>query len=73
MAVANGLSGAIAKLTGVGHEGGAGPQVVPVPLDTLPIYGRVFGQIAIVAMFAALLCLLISPLLKKWMHSEAVD
>jgi POT family proton-dependent oligopeptide transporter len=72
MAIANGLSGAIAKLTGVGGEGeGGGPQVVPLPVDTVHIYGRVFGQIAIAAMAAAVVCLLLSPLLTKWMHPEA--
>ena len=69
MAIANNLSGVIAKLTGL-EEGGGGPQVVPRPLDTLPTYGRVFGQIAIAAMIAAVFCFALSPLLTKWMHND---
>jgi POT family proton-dependent oligopeptide transporter len=71
MAIANGLSGAIAKLTGVGGEGGDGPQVIPLPIDTVHTYGKVFGQIAVAAFIAAVICFLISPLLTRWMHPEA--
>ena len=35
------------------------------------IYADVFGKIAIMAFVAALVCLLLSPLLVRWMHSEA--
>ncbi len=44
MAIANGLSSVIAKLTGVGGESGDGPQVIPLPIDTVHIYGTVFGR-----------------------------
>ena len=71
MAIANGLSGWIAKLTGVGGEGSSDPQVIPLPIDTIHTYGKVFGQIAITAFIAAAICFLISPLLTKWMHPEA--
>ena len=71
MAIANGLSGAIAKLTGVGGESGDGQQVIPLPIDTIHTYGKVFGQIAVAAFIAAVICFLISPLLTKWMHTDA--
>jgi proton-dependent oligopeptide transporter, POT family len=70
MAIANDLSGRIASWTDVsGHQKGA--QVIPIPLESLPIYGKVFGQLAIAAFVTALLCFLLSPLLTKWMHREA--
>jgi POT family proton-dependent oligopeptide transporter len=70
LGIANDLAGRIAKLTGVGGEGG-GPQVVPLPIDTVHIYGRVFGQIAVAAFITALVCLALTPLMKRWMHAEA--
>jgi proton-dependent oligopeptide transporter, POT family len=71
MAIANKLSGLVANLTGLGGEEGGGQQVIPLPIDTVHTYGKVFGQIAIVAFIAAFICLCISPLLTKWMHPEA--
>jgi proton-dependent oligopeptide transporter, POT family len=71
MAIANDLSAEIAKLTGVGGENGDGPQVIPLPIETVHIYGGVFGKIAIAAFVAALVCLAVSPLLTKWMHQNA--
>jgi POT family proton-dependent oligopeptide transporter len=70
MAIANELSGRIAKFTGIGSES-AGIQVIPAPIDTVHIYGRVFGQIAVASFAVALLCFAVSPLLTKWMHLEA--
>jgi POT family proton-dependent oligopeptide transporter len=70
LGIANDLAGRIAKLTDVGGES-SGPQVVPVPIDTVHIYGKVFGQIAVWAFITAAVCLALSPLLTKWMHSEA--
>jgi POT family proton-dependent oligopeptide transporter len=70
LGIANDLAGRIAKLTGVGGESG-GPQVVPLPIDTVHIYGRVFGQIAVAAFITALVCLALTPLMKRWMHAEA--
>ena len=64
------LSGLIARLTGV-HGEGDGPQVVPPPIDTVNIYGDVFGQIAIIAVVSSLICFALSPLLRKWMHTDA--
>jgi dipeptide/tripeptide permease len=72
LGIANDLAGRIAKLTDVRGES-SGPQVVPVPADTVHIYGKVFGQIAIWAFITAVVCLALSPLLTKWMHSEVVS
>jgi POT family proton-dependent oligopeptide transporter len=43
---------------------------VPPPIDTVRIYGDVFGKIAIAAMASAAICFLLVPLLKWWMHEE---
>ena len=64
------LSGIIARLTGVQGEG-EGAQVVPPPIETVNIYGDVFGQIAVIAIVSSLICFAISPILRKWMHAEA--
>jgi POT family proton-dependent oligopeptide transporter len=61
------LSAQIAKLTGVGHEE-KGPQVIPPPIETLDLYGDVYGLIAIAAIISAIVCFALSPLLTKWMH-----
>ena len=71
MAIANDLSAGDCQVTGVGGEDGDGPQVIPLPVDTVHIYGSVFGKIAVAAFVAALVCLALSPLLTKWMHKEA--
>jgi dipeptide/tripeptide permease len=46
-------------------------QVIPPPVDTVNLYGDVFGQIAVIAIVSSLICFAISPLLKRWMHPEA--
>ena len=51
----------IARFTGV-HGEGDGPQVVPPPIETVNIYGDVFGQIAVIAIVSSLICFAISPL-----------
>jgi POT family proton-dependent oligopeptide transporter len=68
--LANNLAAEIAKLTGVASAG-EGPQIIPSPTETVHIYGSVFGKIAIWSGIAALVCLILSPLLTKWMHAEA--
>ncbi|MCG8420770.1 MAG: peptide MFS transporter [Proteobacteria bacterium] len=68
-AFSNFLASLIAQLTGVSH-GGDGGQVIPVPSETVGVYGRVFGTIAITAMGSALICFALSPLLQRWMHEE---
>jgi dipeptide/tripeptide permease len=71
LGLANSLAGWIAQFTGIGDDGAGGPQVIPLPKDTLHIYGKVFGQIAVAAFITAAVCLALSPILKRWMHSEA--
>jgi POT family proton-dependent oligopeptide transporter len=68
-AFSNLLAGRIAQLTGIEVEGDAA-QVVPPPVETVHLYGDVFGQIAVIAIISALICFALSPLLKKWMHPE---
>ena len=62
------LHGSLAY-TGVGHgtEETAG---IPVPKETVSVYGDVFGKIAIAAIVAAVICFALSPLLTKWMHLD---
>ena len=67
-AFSNYLAAIIAKFTGVGH--GEGGQVVPPPVDTVHVYGDVFGIVGLTAIGSAVLLFLISPILKKWMHND---
>jgi len=69
-AFSNLLAAIIAGFTGLGHgdEGGGG---IPVPLESVHVYGDVFKQIAIAGCISALLVLILSPILSKWMHPEA--
>lgn len=66
------LAAIIAQFTGVGGEE-SGAQVIPPPIDTVNVYGSVFGKIAIAAIASGVVCLMLSPLLTKWMHNEAVE
>ncbi len=67
-AFSNYLAGMIAALTGVGgHEGGE-ESTIPPPIETVHIYGDVFGQIAVAAIISSVVLLVISPLLTRWMH-----
>jgi POT family proton-dependent oligopeptide transporter len=43
---------------------------VPDPIDTVHMYGDVYGMIAIAAAAFGVLCLIMSPVLKKWMHTD---
>ncbi len=69
--LSNYMAAVIAAFTRV--DNGGGDQVVPVPLETVNVYGDVFGKIAIAAAIFAVLCFLLVPLLNKWMHEEAPD
>ena len=68
-AFSNVLGAFIAQLTGVGHgeDGGTG---VPAPINTVHVYGEVFGQIAVISLGAAVVLFALSPILKKWMHED---
>ncbi|HMN39903.1 MAG TPA: peptide MFS transporter [Phycisphaerales bacterium] len=69
-AFSNLLAAIIAQFTGIGHgeNGGAG---IPVPLETVGVYGDVFGKIGIAAGVATLMLFALAPLLTKWMHRDA--
>lgn len=69
-AFSNFLAAWIAQLTGVGEESG-GAFGLPVPAETVSVYGDVFLGIGIIAICCAAVCFLLVPLLKKWMHEEA--
>ncbi|MEZ4320396.1 MAG: hypothetical protein R3F61_23145 [Myxococcota bacterium] len=68
-AFSNYLAAIIAALTGVGHGDGGG-NFIPVPSQTVHVYGSVFGQIAVAAVVSAVVMFALSPLLKKWMHED---
>jgi len=68
-AISQYVGGEIAKLTGVSEQGVA-EQVIPEPIKTVNLYGDVYGMIAIAAVITAIACLLMSPLLTRWMHPE---
>jgi POT family proton-dependent oligopeptide transporter len=61
------LAAAIAKMTGV-KESADG--TIPPPLQTVGIYGEVFGMVGLYALGAAALMLLLAPLLNKMMAIE---
>jgi POT family proton-dependent oligopeptide transporter len=59
------VAAGIAKMTGV-SEGGEG-ATMPPPIETVGVYGNVFGGIAIAALASAAVLLVMSPWLKKMM------
>jgi len=63
------LAAIISQFTGVSH-GGGDENVIPIPLQTVNVYGDVFKQIAIAAVICGAICLALSPLLKAWMHAD---
>tara|TARA_B100001105_G_scaffold82413_1_gene65343 strand:- start:1558 stop:3705 length:2148 start_codon:yes stop_codon:yes gene_type:complete len=66
------LSAIIASFTGIG-EGGEGGGAIPVPSETVNTYGDVFGLLAIIGLASGAFCLLLSPILKGWMHEGEDD
>jgi POT family proton-dependent oligopeptide transporter len=66
------LAAIISQFTGVSGEEGA-EQVIPPPIETVNVYGDVFRQIAIAAIVSGIVCLVLSPLLHKWMHEKEVE
>lgn len=70
-ALSNYLAGHIAKFTGVSHSDGE--QVIPPPIETVNLYGDVFGKIALAAIASAVICFVLVPVLKRWMHSEVTE
>jgi len=69
MAFSGYLAGMIAGFTGVEHEAG-GSQGIPAPIETVGIYGEVFGKIAIAAIVSAASLFALAPLLNRWTHSD---
>ncbi len=63
------LAAIIAMFTRVGSSE-AGANVVPIPSETVHVYGNVFGKIAIAAIACSVICFALVPLLRKWMHEE---
>ena len=57
------LAGIIAQMTSV-----AGEVDELAATETLVIYDEIFGQIALIAIAVGAVCLMLSPLLKRWMH-----
>ena len=45
-------------------------KVVPIPVETVHIYGDVYKLVAYMALASAVVLLVLSPLLKKWMHQD---
>jgi POT family proton-dependent oligopeptide transporter len=66
------LAAIISQFTGVSGEGG-GEQVIPPPIETVNVYGDVFRQIAIAAIASGIICLVLAPLLHKWMHVHEAE
>jgi POT family proton-dependent oligopeptide transporter len=62
------LAGFIATFTGV--HGHGEDKTIPPPIDTIHVYGDVFGRIAIAACVAAVVLFALTPVLKKLMHLE---
>ena len=66
------LAAIIATFTGVSHGGGESAGI-PVPIETVGVYGGVFGTIAIAALAASVLSFALSPMLTRWMHIGVED
>ena len=64
------LAGIIAQFASVNEGGGT---IVPIPSATVNIYGDVYKLLAILACSSGVICLAMSPLLKKWMHIGEID
>ena len=71
-AFSNLLAGIIAQFTGVGHGEDSGSGM-PIPAETVNVYGDVFKQIGIAGCIAAVLVFALSPWLSKWEHRELDD
>jgi hypothetical protein len=46
---------------------------VPEPRETVHIDGDVFGRIAIAGVISGLICLVLAPILSRWMHVDATS
>jgi len=71
-AFSNLFAAQLAKLTGVGGEGGE-EQLIPPPIETVNTYGDLFFTIGVTAVISSVVLFALSPLLTKWMHSDEFD
>lgn len=62
------LAAIIAQFTSVKSAEG---RALPAPIDTVHVYGDVFGRIAVAAIISSVICFALVPLLKRWMHEES--
>ena len=62
------LAAIIAQFASVKSEGPA--NFVPIPLETVNLYGDVYQSVAIMAVGSGVFCLILSPILKRWMHTD---
>ncbi len=62
------LAAIIAQFAAVNESG----NYVPIPAETVHIYGNVYFGIAAFAVGSGVVCLGLSPILKRWMHPEAI-
>ncbi|MEM7387534.1 MAG: hypothetical protein AAF514_21565, partial [Verrucomicrobiota bacterium] len=65
------LAGIISQFTSVDSSQSSGD--FPTPNETVNIYGDVFGNIALAAIVCGGLCMLLSPILNRWMHADAAE
>lgn len=59
------LAAIIAQFAAVNEGGG---NFIPIPKETVMVYGDVYQMVAFLAIGSGVVCLILSPILKKWMH-----
>lgn len=65
------LAAIISQFTGISHGDGE-ERIIPPPIKTVNVYGDVFQSIAIAAIVAGVICLILAPVLHRWMHDKEV-
>ncbi|MCA9322150.1 MAG: hypothetical protein KDB53_15520, partial [Planctomycetes bacterium] len=68
-AMSNLLASIIAQFTGIESSEGEN-TILPAPTETVNVYGDVYNKIAIASIVSAVICFLLVPKLKVWMHPE---
>lgn len=64
------LAGVIAQFASVDSSEVEG---FPPPIQTVNLYGDVFFMLTLIAIGSGVVCMIMSPLLKYWMHLDAPD